>query len=853
MAAILPADHFWNSLAALRIKSEADVEQRLLLPLLTALNYAHEEVTAKAPLVFQTGRRGRRHEADFVVHHGAEFNLETSLIVVEAKAPEQDLEPARMQAESYAHASRAPVLLISDGLMFEIWQMQSSRQSSRALSCPVRELARYRGEIERLIGRGAAAAHCRALGYKPLEQAGYDVSAYVESELARTADHRSIPRRLRVEGRPQDAFDALGMAGRGAFVLGSSGYGKTTLAVDLHRHWLAISADGDPLSVLVPLPDLAELDQAPEDFARERLAARCPQFGTRDAFGDLLETRGARIICDGLDRISHQAQRRFLARAGTLLRDRPRVRLIVLGRTRVQSALGLPDFELLPLDRSEREALAALIDPLRGALALHRFPALLDPLLEQPLLLKLLLEFHATTERAPDRLDSLFEAWLGRLFAVDGHAPAMVARVRDLLTRFAVAVSGSARPRMEVMARVSPAADEPLDALVATGAIIIGERIELLHDALGDYLRAEALLELPASSFEAGLSNEPFTSGSLLAPLLMSRCEDPGRRELIWRRIEDAGLDVYVDTLRFGGDIDYTADRSDAEAAEAYLREFRDGIVAPAHRFMRPLEPELIATFTRTPGAGLGVLGELDSAAAWVSYGFFPAGHGPFVRVGQPPPQPGSGGFNLALHVGARNARMMGLDRLRVALASLILRRALEGGPHWANERLLGRLRYARRQSVFAVPLDIDLQSLDDLLAIHHDRQFELSAGRYWSVSDMRGRGEIAPLRPRCALPMVGILSSRRCRAEGTTERYGRAHRRILAPFPNGDGRAGRAQLPRTPVHAELLSGHAGALPGPDLRHPEFLRGDGPCLVPGRKLGRGGRGCHARAWRRSPL
>ena len=72
------AEQFWNSLDRLAIQREADVEQRLLQPLLAALGYADDEITAKAPVVFQTGRKGRKHEADFIVHPGGSLSPASS-------------------------------------------------------------------------------------------------------------------------------------------------------------------------------------------------------------------------------------------------------------------------------------------------------------------------------------------------------------------------------------------------------------------------------------------------------------------------------------------------------------------------------------------------------------------------------------------------------------------------------------------------------------------------------------------------------------------------------------------------------------------------------------------------------
>lgn len=106
------------------------------------------------------GRTQSPHDADFVVHEGHDLNEDTPLIVVEAKAPRQDLKVAAAQAASYAQASKAPYLLLTDGKLLQIWQLQPTRRSERVLLCPIGELRQRNGEIEPLIGRSASIARC---------------------------------------------------------------------------------------------------------------------------------------------------------------------------------------------------------------------------------------------------------------------------------------------------------------------------------------------------------------------------------------------------------------------------------------------------------------------------------------------------------------------------------------------------------------------------------------------------------------------------------------------------------------------------------------------------------------------
>jgi hypothetical protein len=60
-------DQFWSEISRQTFENEAEVETRLILPLLGALNYAAEDIRPKYPVIFQEGRRGRKPETDFAV------------------------------------------------------------------------------------------------------------------------------------------------------------------------------------------------------------------------------------------------------------------------------------------------------------------------------------------------------------------------------------------------------------------------------------------------------------------------------------------------------------------------------------------------------------------------------------------------------------------------------------------------------------------------------------------------------------------------------------------------------------------------------------------------------------------
>jgi hypothetical protein len=272
---------FWSSLAGLAVNNEADVETRLVMPLLTALGYSLDDIGSKVGIVFRTGKQGRPHEADYIVYDGKEHNEDTSLIVCEAKSPTEDLVFSKLQAESNAFASRAPFLLLTNGVHLEIWQVQLSGLSEILLRSSVANLASYRGAIEALIGRAAARAYCHSILRKSAAMVSADLSAYIDAEAKRAGSWTIATLRKLTPDHGADictSTDLIVKARQGAVVTGASGLGKTTLAGGLHVQAIAayrVRASG-PLPFHIDLPELAAGERLTA-FLAARVGAHSPR------------------------------------------------------------------------------------------------------------------------------------------------------------------------------------------------------------------------------------------------------------------------------------------------------------------------------------------------------------------------------------------------------------------------------------------------------------------------------------------------------------------------------------------------------------------------------------------------
>jgi len=183
-------ESFWDSSPPLTFANEADVEHQLVQPLLYALGYQTTDIAPKYPVEFREGRAGRKPEADFVCFNGTVHDRNTSLLVVEAKAPNESLTGGKQQGESYAANLRALVLVMTNGSRFEVWQLQLTRESDKVVDIAVRDLIANRGMLENILSRTALINLCNRLDLKSFAKLGGNASS------TRSRNMRA-PRRMR--------------------------------------------------------------------------------------------------------------------------------------------------------------------------------------------------------------------------------------------------------------------------------------------------------------------------------------------------------------------------------------------------------------------------------------------------------------------------------------------------------------------------------------------------------------------------------------------------------------------------------------------------------------------------------
>jgi Type I restriction enzyme R protein N terminus (HSDR_N) len=422
----------WSEAPEADFRGEGNVELRLVIPLLHALGYDDDDIDSKFPVVFQEGRSGRKHEADFVCFHGPLHNRDTSLLVVEAKRPGEALADGKVQGESYAANLRAPLLLLTNGEALEIWQIQKTQESVCVLAIPVSSLATERGQIERLLCKEAVLDYCSSFQVKTILEASADYGRFETAELRRILRRErqepSIERTVRqtpkeAQAAPLETDQILFKFPNGSFIVASSGYGKTTLCRRLLRQAIEERqrTNRTTLPFDVPLPDLEQTKVSVIDFMRQRLSAHCPGV-TPASFAKILRDIGATILCDGYDRTTATFQKRIASELDHIVRDYPLIQIFVFARTGQQCDFSLPPLTLLPLSDEQMRELEKLVladgSPIFYSI-IGMMPPTLRALCENPLVLRQVLAYWKQHNDFPQRIESLFQSWLNNVLETE--------------------------------------------------------------------------------------------------------------------------------------------------------------------------------------------------------------------------------------------------------------------------------------------------------------------------------------------------------------------------------------------------------------------------------------------------
>ena len=724
---------FWNKIADADLRGEANVELRLVIPLLHALGYEDDDIDSKYPVVFQEGKLGRKPEADFICFNGPLHNRDTSLLVVEAKRPGEALPDGKAQGESYAANIRTPLLLLTNGETFEIWQLQKTQDSVRLLEMPVSALAANQGKVEQYLGKQAVLDYCRTFDVKTILEASADYGRFETAELSRILQRErheaSISRTLAGQGQKPDLIASdqlLAKYPEGAIVVAPSGYGKTTLCGRVLRQAIEERQRGNrtKLPFDVPLPDLEQSQDSVIDFMQKRLSAHCPGV-TSASLTMMLREEGATILCDGFDRTTHSFQRRIAAELGRLLRDYPLVQLFVFSRAAFRPSVSLSTLELVALTGDEIRELESLIlsdGNAKGFSVIGLMTPTLRALCANPLLLRQVLGYWKRENDFPQKIEFLFRSWLNNVLETEPNDHASAVRRELALTLLAQAtIEGPVT--LTVALTILDNHQIPqniLNELIGCDALRVdGAVVQVCHEALADYLRATALATKSSEEVVALLPGLSMPADSFFPVLLMAQLRTRELQSTCWKHLSAAGLSRYLDALRYRFDLSDELERKDAATLSChFLADLLEGIETPLHNFFPDLREVVIGDLTGDANATLAATGMVSARPAMIGYKLHALEAGQDKVTIAPAEFPGVlRGVNLDMsRYRIDCARLLGMTLLRDSVLDAIKHQNLKGGPRWAGERLIGRVRYLAEQYGFPFSLTDGFDKLEALL-----------------------------------------------------------------------------------------------------------------------------------------
>ena len=716
-------------------------------------------------MVFQEGRRGRKPEADFVCFYGPLHDRDNSLLVVEAKQPNQALPPGKAQGESYAQNLRAPLLLLTNGEVLEIWQLQISQESERVFEAPVASLAAHRGRIEELLNKLAVRDYCRSLKFKTIVEAATDFSDYETAEMKRAArGGPSIARTLRhPEAAAQPATlettRLLGDFPSGAIVIAPSGYGKTTLSRDIFKQAVEERWRGTRTSLPfdVPLPDLEQSGIPFAAFLHKRLAAHHPGV-TAPSFQMMLREFGATIFCDSFDQATPAFQKAVVTEFVDLLRDYPRVQLFIFSRAALKPNVPLPLLTLEPLsDDQVRELEKIILSDDKNAphfSVIGMMSPTLRSLCVNPLLLRLALDHWKRNQDFPRRIELLFRSWLDALLETEPSDAVSKVQREQALTALAQAAAGDQITSADALKYLNDIGVSPavFNELIRCNAVrLTQEVVEIQHESLADYLRAKALANKSQIELLDEIPSLAIPEDSFFPVLLMAQLQSRRLQSALWKRLAAGRIGIYLDALRYRFDVSDELRQLDPDRlSEEYLNELIDGIEIPLACFFPQMHSPVTVSLFEVEHASLAATGRASAYPGALYYKLHVRKpEQPRVTVATPKFPGTIRGVNLDLsRYRIDSGRLLGMTLLRDSLLDAVKQLDLRGGPAWAAERLIGRVRYLAERRGMDLHLTDDLDKLDSLFKFHENEWIDgdgFSGNERFSVRSLLD--DIATLR----------------------------------------------------------------------------------------------------------
>ena len=410
------------------------------------------------------------------------------------------------------------------------------------------------------------------------------------------------------------------------------------------------------------------------------------------------------------------------------------MQLFVFSRVALKQDVLLPWLELEPLSDEQVRELEKLI--LSDGSRAQKFSIVgtmsptLRSLCGNPLLLRLTLEYWKRVHNFPEKIEFLFRSWLDAVLETEPSDAVSKVQREQALTALAQATAIAPVASAVAIARLEdkaiPAAVLKIiqcNAVRTTGAVV-----ELQHEGLADYLRAKALAATSETELQRDIPTLPIPANLFFPVLLMAQLASRRLQSALWRRLSAGRISVYLDALRYRFDVSSELRELDSDRlSQDYLDELIDGVEIPLAGFFPEMRASVMGWLTSVENATLAATGLASAYPGALFYKLHAQEPGQPRVTAVSPTYPGTiRGVNLdRSRYRIDSARLLGMTLLRDTLHGAVKQLDVRGGPTWAAERLIGRVRYLAETYGVDVKLTDDLDKLEGLFKPYADSRFD--------------------------------------------------------------------------------------------------------------------------------
>ncbi|MBE6472173.1 MAG: NACHT domain-containing protein [Coriobacteriaceae bacterium] len=596
-----------------QLNSEEDVRAKVVMKLLAILGYPSEFISTEVPVYYNEGRsKPSPKKADAMCYTKktakpdretalSDEYRDTTLLAVEVKGPDEELDDARTQAEFYTHWTRAPLYCITNGTSFRFFvsvlnaadkQFSAETPSELAKTWP-RIYTEFSFERAKAIKTEAISERDRV---RPI------LARYCEQVIQMTKSD-SIERTVH-RGRTKESVTSadLAKANSSMLISGEPGIGKSELIASLASELARYYLDGESTRI----PVILEARGWSRQYSSLEDGAACAIAKTTPEISGEFVAANPDLFClmvDGLDEA--RKDRDLLLNELALYARRERSQIIC--SSRVESDCSIIGIDCVRLDSLSNEQVIGFLKA-NGIYHAHsvmsRFSDAGRKLMQNPLHLSCLVRFlYVQGDNAvPRNLSAVYDECITSMldFKIEPDAEMDSSYVRRQLGSYALKklLDPETLPLRSFL--ISAMTAEEANQIEAHGKrsgllVKTHDGTDFSHCVLQEYLAADYLAHQSKSYIKSFC--EKHGHEKLLANLFQLLCgciKSGDKQAVVFDYLECNNLALYMDCLRGRQNLsEQVQDAPSKEEIEAIARQALKSYINISAIYLEAMKPHI--------------------------------------------------------------------------------------------------------------------------------------------------------------------------------------------------------------------------------------------------------------------